>query len=92
MPKEIPQLKDLSIAYAPYSDNLLGPGDRRRFCFFAKELELNYSIYKSDRSYDVVILSSTSDLSQVRKIQKSGSKVIIDLVDSYLIKVNFIFY
>ena len=34
------------------------------------------------------MLSSIADLSKVKYIKKNGSKVIIDLVDSYLIKTN----
>ena len=30
-------LKKSKIGYSPYSLNYMWPGDRRRFCFFAKE-------------------------------------------------------
>ena len=81
-------LKKNKIAYSPYTSYFLWPGDRRRFCFFAKEIELSYSILDLKKSYDIVLLSAIADFSKVKKIKRKGTKVIIDLVDSYLTKTN----
>ena len=83
-------LNNFKIAYAPYSENFKFCGDRRRFCFFAKETNLNYTKYQSKLNYDIVVLSPLTDLSEIKKIKKKGTKVILQLVDSYLIKTNFI--
>ncbi len=83
-------LKEIKIAYSPYSQDLKGPGDRRRFCFFAKEMGIPYEILKRNANYDLVILSSISDLEQIDKLKKTDTKIIIDLVDSYLIKPTWI--
>jgi len=83
-------LNNLKIAYSPYSDDFKFCGDRRRFCFFANEMQLNYTKYNSKLNYDVVVLSPVSDLSEVKKIKSKGTKIIIELVDSYLIKTNLI--
>ena len=83
-------LNNLKIAYSPYSDDFKFCGDRRRFCFFANEIQLNYTKYNSKLNYDVVVLSPVSDLSEIKKIKSKGTKIIIELVDSYLIKTNLI--
>ena len=81
--------KKLKIGYEPYSKNLNGPGDRRRFCFFAKEYGLGFETLKNKKNYDLAILTSTSDLSKINNLKKRNTKVIIDLVDSYLVKTKF---
>ena len=81
--------KKLKIGYAPYSKNLNGPGDRRRFCFFAKEYGLAFETLKNKKNYDLVILTSTSDLSKINYLKKKNTKIIIDLVDSYLVQTKF---
>ena len=86
--RNLSSLKKSNIGYSPYSLNYMWPGDRRRFCFFAKEAGLSYSLFDLKKSYDIVLLSSIADLSKVKYIKKNGSKVIIDLVDSYLIRTN----
>jgi len=78
--------KDLKIAYAPYSKDFLGPGDRRRFCFFARELGIKFDQFEKGKDYDLVIFSSTSDLNCIDKLKQKKSKIVLDLVDSYLIK------
>jgi len=87
MAKKYPNLfKNLKIAYSPYSQNLLGPGDRRRFCFFAKELGIDFEIFEKGKNYHLAIFSSTSDLNYIKKLKKKNTKIVIDLVDSYLVK------
>ena len=84
------ELKHLKIAYSPYSDNLKFPGDRRRFCFFAEETNLIYTKFDSKLNYDIVVLSPVSDLSEIKKLKNKGTKIILELVDSYFTRTNLI--
>ena len=90
MKKKKMDLNNFKIGYASYSDNFQFCGDRRRFCFFAKETNLIFTKYKSKSNYDIAVLSPISDLSEIKKLKDKGTKVILELVDSYLIKTNLI--
>ena len=82
-------LNKLKIAYSSYSEDFSFPGDRRRFCFFAKETNLKFSKFKKNFTYDIVVLSPVSDLSDIKFIKSKGTKIIFELVDSYFIKTNW---
>ena len=90
MDKGFKTLNNLRIAYDSYSDDFSFPGDRRRFCFFAKEVNLSFTKYKSSSKYDVVVLSPVSDLNEIKRLKKKGSKIIIEMVDAYLIETPLI--
>jgi len=76
-------IKTARIGYDPLSADLTYPGDRRRFCFFAKSINLNYEIYNPSNEYDLVILTEGSDISHWRRIE-NGPKIIFNQNDSYL--------
>ncbi|MGA2462849.1 MAG: hypothetical protein ABSH06_00655 [Thermodesulfobacteriota bacterium] len=82
--------KNLRFAYAPISRDFASPGDRRRFCFWAKERGIKYESADPSVDYDVIILSLMSDLSQWKRYTKRG-RIIFDFADPYLFvsKANF---
>lgn len=75
--------KNLRFAYAPISRDFASPGDRRRFCFWAKERGIKYEAADPNLDYDVIILSLMSDLSQWKRYEKQG-RIIFDFADPYL--------
>jgi hypothetical protein len=80
--------KNLRIGYVPYSNDLSHPGDRRRFVFFAKESSINFEIAQFNKEYDVLILTQAADLTMWSKYKPQKTKIIFDLIDSYL-SINY---
>jgi glycosyltransferase involved in cell wall biosynthesis len=76
-------MNNLKIGYWPNSKSLEAPGDRRRFIFYLESKGLSYEIYNSSKNYDLVYLSQAADISQIKKIKKTGAKVFYDNIDSY---------
>lgn len=75
------------IGYAPYDASLTQPGDRRRFCFYAKERGLNFSVIDrtaKTEDFDLVVLSARADISYWRNVPRGSTKIVFDLIDSYL--------
>lgn len=77
-------LSRLRIGYVPCSPDLLQPGDRRRFCYFARERGLRFEIANPTETYDLVILSERADLTQWSELPPHRGKLIFDLIDAYL--------
>ncbi len=77
-------LSGLRIGYVPYSESLDQPGDKRRFCYYAKRRNIGFEIAKPSESYDLVIVSELGDLSVWSEYDKGNAKVVYDLIDSYL--------
>jgi len=73
----------LTVGYAPNATSLAPPGDRRRFCFFAKHRSIAFELADPTRDYDVVYLSPRADIS-VWSHYEGSAKVVYELVDSYL--------
>ncbi len=72
----------LRVGYVPLSEELEGPGDKRRFCHYARKRGVRFEIADPTRRYDVVVVSEAGDLSVWAEYEKG--KVIFDFVDSYL--------
>jgi glycosyltransferase involved in cell wall biosynthesis len=72
------------IGYVPLSGDLSHPGDRRRFCFYAKKRGIDFEIADPSKKYDAIVLSQGADLSQWRRYPADKGKIIFDFVDSYL--------
>lgn len=72
----------LRIGYAPCDATLTRPGDRRRFCYWARRRGLAFEIADPSREYDVVFVAPTADLSTWLRYRRG--KVIYELIDSYL--------
>ena len=77
-------LRNLRIGYVPCSMTLQAPGDRRRFCYFAKKRNLPFEIARPNQVYDLVVLTQTGDISFWSQYPREGTKVIFDFIDSYL--------
>ena len=76
-------IKTARIAFVPISPDLTHPADRRRFCYLAESINLEYEVYKQGSDYDLIILTETSDISYWRRLNKD-SKIIFNLTNSHL--------
>jgi glycosyltransferase involved in cell wall biosynthesis len=77
-------LNDLRIGYIPYSKKFDSPGDRRRFCYYAKKRDIEIEIAIPSERYDLVVLTERCDLSVWSKYHKGNAKLIYELIDPYL--------
>ena len=78
--------KCYKIGYAPYSVDCKVPGDRRRFAFYASEKELDYELADASRKYDLIYITSSSNISKWIDYKKAnpGTKLIFEIIDFYL--------
>jgi hypothetical protein len=80
-------LADARIGFDGYSSDYSGPGDRRRFAAYARQLGLAYDRPRLDSDHDVIIITQNSDLpgwiARKRRDGKRCPPLIMDLVDSY---------
>ncbi|MEO6231578.1 MAG: hypothetical protein ABJB11_08715 [Ferruginibacter sp.] len=86
------RFNDLRIAYWPYSADYSGPGDRRRFLFYAAEKNIQYQIACIDKEYDLIYLTVGCDINKWIKYKKKNPhvKLIFEIVDSYFLEgLNF---
>jgi hypothetical protein len=72
------------IGYVPTSEGLERPGDRRRFCHYARKRNIFFEIARPSETYDVVVVSAGGDISSWRDYKKGNAKIVYDQVDSYL--------
>jgi hypothetical protein len=77
-------LRQLRIGYAPFSSTLEAPGDRRRFCYYARKRNLKFEFADPSVTYDLVVLSAAADISTWIRYRRGNAKVVYDLTDSYL--------
>ncbi len=80
-------LSRLRIGYAPYTPALDNPGDRRRFCYYAKARGIKLDLVApgtQEVDHDVVVLSERADITTWSRLPRGRTKVIYDLIDSYL--------
>jgi hypothetical protein len=82
-------LRDLRIGYVPYSESFNRPGDRRRFCSYAKKRNIQFEIARSSESYDVVVVTAAGDISVWSEYSRGKAKIVYDLIDSYLAVPKF---
>ena len=85
------KLNNFHIGYAPYSEDFLHSGDRRRFVWYAKNRGVNFEIAKSENEYDIVYVTHGADITSWSKYDKLKAVVIYELVDSYLALSTFSF-
>lgn len=80
------------IGYAPYSNNLTAPGDRRRFLFYARSRNLQFEIADSTKLYDIVYITSSANISSwiSYKQKNKNTKLIFEMVDAYMLYDNLI--
>jgi hypothetical protein len=77
-------LRERRIGYVPVSEGLGHPGDRRRFCFYARRRNIPFEIARPSESYDVVVVTAGGDISPWKQYATGNAKIIYDQVDSYL--------
>lgn len=77
-------LRDAHIGYAPYSESLDRPGDRRRFCYYARKRNLTLEIARPSEVYDVVVVTAAADISLWSEYERGKSRIVYDQIDSYL--------
>ncbi len=74
----------MRIGYAPISHSLDSPGDRRRFIHYANKRSLRYEIADPLKKYDLVVITQNADLSIWSQYDRDTTKIVYDLIDSYL--------
>ena len=74
----------MRVGYAPYSADLRQPADRRRFPFYARRRGIEFELADPGEAYDVVVVTPRADLAAWSRYRPERSKVVFDLVDSYL--------
>jgi glycosyltransferase involved in cell wall biosynthesis len=72
-----------AIGFDTLARDFTGPGDRRRFCFYAARRGLAYERARPGRPYDVVVTTGGGDLSEWCRLPRR-TRLVLDLVDSYL--------
>jgi hypothetical protein len=60
------------------------PGDRRRFCYYAKSRNIKFELADPSETYDLVVVSAAADISLWSRYKCSTTKIVYDLTDSYL--------
>ena len=74
----------MRIGYAPYDASLSQPADRRRFPFYAARRGIDFELADPSRDYDVVVVTPRADLGTWSRYRPGRSKLVFDIVDSYL--------
>lgn len=82
-------LDGLRVGYVPLSDDLSEPGDRRRFAFYARRRGVEFELADPDGDYDVGVLTATADIGTWRHHPVGRTKIVYDLIDSYLALPRF---
>lgn len=79
-------LSKAKIGYLPHTEGMLGPGDRRRFCFYTEERKIPFEQANVNSHYDLVYLTSSSNISEWLEYKKKypSTQIIFELIDSYL--------
>jgi hypothetical protein len=77
-------LRDMRIGYVPCSESLELPGDRRRFCYYARKRNLVFEIARPTETYDVAVVTAVGDISVWRNYRRGNAKIVYDQVDAYL--------
>ena len=74
----------MRIGYAPYDATLSQPADRRRFPCYAERRGISFELADPSRDYDLVVVTPRADLEAWSRYRPGRSKLVFDLVDSYL--------
>ncbi len=90
------QVKDINkmnwdgirIGYAPYHKDLVVPGDRRRFVFYANERKIKFNLADTSKIFDIVYLTYGCNISDWIEYKKNNPtvKFVFELIDSYLLE------
>jgi glycosyltransferase involved in cell wall biosynthesis len=74
----------MRVGYAPYDASLGQPADRRRFPFYAGHRGIDFELADPRRDYDLVVVTPRADLGAWSRYRPGRSKLVFDIVDSYL--------
>src|SRR6266581_2375462 len=77
-------LSQLRIGYVPYRAALSGPGDRRRFAYYARKRNLRLEIANPGETYDLVYVTLGGDVTAWADYSRGNAKVVYEQIDSYL--------
>jgi glycosyltransferase involved in cell wall biosynthesis len=72
------------FGYVPYSSSLTPPGDRRRFVNWARSRNVRFELVRPGSQVDLVVLSARADISLWASHPHDGTRIVYDLIDSYL--------
>jgi hypothetical protein len=72
------------IGYVPYSADLNQPADRRRFPYYANKRGIEFELADPAKEYETVVVTPRADLARWAEYRPGRSKLVFDLVDSYL--------
>jgi glycosyltransferase involved in cell wall biosynthesis len=81
-------IQQIKVGYSPYSSDCKGPGDRRRFIFYAKEKKINFEIADPSCDYNLIYITSSANISDWIKYKKKNPsvKLVFEIIDSYLLE------
>jgi hypothetical protein len=85
------RLHEARIGYAGYSPDFSAPGDRRRFCAYARHRGLTFERADLGKSYDLVLVTHNGDLpgwTARKRHEGDRLKLVFELVDSYFAQTN----
>jgi hypothetical protein len=85
------KLAGARIGYAGYSSDFSGPGDRRRFCAYARTRGLAVEYAVLAQPYDLAYITYSSDLPgwvARKRREGDGLKLVFELIDAYLTQTN----
>lgn len=78
------KVNKLRIGYVPLTQDYEGPGDKRRFVYYARNKGLPFEIADPKKKYDVIVLTQNADLSVWSEYDLGGAKIVYDYINSYL--------
>jgi hypothetical protein len=78
-----PACKDLRVGYTPHSEALDGPGDRRRFCYYARKRGIPFEVAHPSETYDVVVVTTSGDVSAWSRYGKGKARIIYEQLEAY---------
>jgi hypothetical protein len=80
------KLNQINICYLPYDLSLKSPGDRRRFVFFAKYMQISYETKMQNNYYQVIYCTYGNNLSKISEFIKKNpkTKLIFEMIDANL--------
>lgn len=72
------------IGYVPYMNDMMHPGNRRRFPYFAKRKNIPFKIANTKEAFDYILLTGQSNLSEWLNYKKRNphTKFIFEMTDS----------
>jgi len=88
---DLNELKSKKIGYTPVDRDFSTAGDRRRFIYYAEQLDLNWEFCQLDASYDIVYITTIANITDWINYKKSHPKTVLifDINNSFFFNQNF---